>query len=63
MATVVADTSPLIALHQLGQLSLLQRIFGEIHVPPTVAREIIRRGFRLSPAIREKVLADAGESA
>jgi predicted nucleic acid-binding protein len=63
MATVVADTSPLIALHQLGQLSLLQRIFGEIHVPPAVAREIIRRGFRLSPAIREKVLADAGESA
>ena len=25
--------------------------------------EIIRRGFRLSPAIREKVLVDAGESA
>ena len=41
MATVVADTSPLIALHQLGQLSLLQRIFGEIHVPPAVARELI----------------------
>jgi len=41
MATVVADTSPLIALDQLGQLSLLQRIFGEIHVPPAVARELI----------------------
>jgi predicted nucleic acid-binding protein len=155
MAAVVADTSPLIALHQLGQISLLQRIFGEIYVPPAVARElspgmpelpawivvrplaqpiaseilraslgpgesealslvlevkaelvivderparrlalnlglpvagtagillrakrlgfipevrplldeIIRRGFRLSPAIRERVLADAGETA
>jgi predicted nucleic acid-binding protein len=154
MAAVVADTSPLIALHQLGHLSLLQRIFGEVYVPPAVARElspgmpelsswivvrpltqpiaseilraslgagesealslvlevraelvivderparrlalnlgipvagtvgvllrakqlgfipevrplldeIIRRGFRLSPAIREKVLADAGEA-
>jgi predicted nucleic acid-binding protein len=41
MAAVVADTSPLIALDQLGQLSLLQRIFGEIHVPPAVARELI----------------------
>ena len=41
MATVVADTSPLIALDQLGQLSLLQRIFGEIHVPPAVAGELI----------------------
>jgi predicted nucleic acid-binding protein len=155
MAAVVADTSPIIALHQLGQLSLLQRIFGEIYVPPAVARElspgmpelpswivvrplaqpiasdilraslgagesealslvlevkaelvivddrparrlalnlglpvvgtagillrakrlgfipevrplldeVVRRGFRLSPAIREKVLADAGETA
>jgi uncharacterized protein len=40
MAAVVADTSPLIAVHQLGQLSLLQRIFGEIYVPPAVAREV-----------------------
>jgi len=40
MAAVVADTSPLIALHQLGRLSLLQRIFGEIYIPPAVAREL-----------------------
>jgi hypothetical protein len=40
MAAVVGDTSPLIALHQLGRLSLLERIFGEIHVPPAVAREL-----------------------
>ena len=40
MAAVVADTSPLIALHQLGRLSLLQRILGEIYIPPAVAREL-----------------------
>jgi predicted nucleic acid-binding protein len=40
MAAVVADTSPLIALHQLGRLALLQRTFKEIHVPRAVAREL-----------------------
>ena len=30
MAAVVADTSPLIALQQIGQLSLLERLFGEV---------------------------------
>jgi len=49
MAAVVADTSPLIALHQLGRLSPLLRIFEEVYVPPAVARE-------LSPGID-----DAGE--
>lgn len=39
MATVVADASPLIALHQIGQLSLLSRLFGEVMVPPAVAHE------------------------
>ncbi len=39
MAAIVADTSPLIALQQIGQLSLLQKLFGEILVPPAVARE------------------------
>jgi hypothetical protein len=37
---VVADASPLIALHQVGELRLLQALFAEIHVPPAVAREI-----------------------
>lgn len=39
MAAVVADTSPLVAFHQIGQLQLLERLFGEILVPPAVARE------------------------
>ncbi len=49
MAPVVADTSPLIALHQAGQLSLLQRLFGQIHIPPAVAQEL-RPGMPEPPA-------------
>jgi hypothetical protein len=39
-ATVVADASALIAFQQIGQLSLLQKVFMEVIVPPAVAREI-----------------------
>jgi predicted nucleic acid-binding protein len=37
---VVADASPLIAFHQIGQLPLLQALFTKVLVPPAVAREI-----------------------
>ena len=40
MAEVVADASVLIALTQIGQLSLLQRLFGEIVIPSAVADEV-----------------------
>jgi Tol biopolymer transport system component len=36
---VVSDASPLIALHQIGQLGLLGSIFGSVLIPPAVARE------------------------
>src|SRR4029077_13768574 len=39
MAAVVADTSPLIALHQIEHLSVLKSLFVEVHIPPAVARE------------------------
>jgi uncharacterized protein len=39
-AVVVADASVLIALDQIGQLSLLQKLFGVLLVPPAVTREV-----------------------
>ncbi len=41
MARVVADTSPLVALQQIGQLGLLGTIFGTVLVPPAVAAEAL----------------------
>ncbi len=37
---VVSDASPLIALEQIGRLSLLERLFAEVVVPPAVEREV-----------------------
>ena len=47
MAIVVSDTSPIRALYHLGQLSLLETLFGEMIVPPAVAAELAapRRAF------------------
>jgi predicted AAA+ superfamily ATPase len=39
MAAVVADTSPLIALIQIGHLSILKSLFVEVQIPPAVALE------------------------
>jgi predicted nucleic acid-binding protein len=39
MAAVVADASPLIALHQIDHLELLERLFAQVEIPPAVARE------------------------
>jgi predicted nucleic acid-binding protein len=45
MSIVVSDTSPIRALHFIGQIHLLHRIFGGVlvpplHFPPVVAREL-----------------------
>ena len=40
MTLVVSDASPLIALQQIAELQLLQGLFGEVVIPPAVAREI-----------------------
>lgn len=38
--TVVSNASPLIALHQIGQLHILPRLFERIEIPVAVAQEI-----------------------
>ena len=40
MAGVIADASPLIALDQIGQISLIEHLFGQILIPAAVAREV-----------------------
>jgi predicted nucleic acid-binding protein len=40
MAGVIADTSPLIALHQIGQISLIKHLFDRVLIPSAVAREV-----------------------
>ncbi|MCX7014269.1 MAG: DUF3368 domain-containing protein [Candidatus Sumerlaeota bacterium] len=37
---VVSDSSPLIALHQVGQMGILRGLFETVFVPSAVAREI-----------------------
>jgi len=37
---VVSDASPLIALQQIDELKLLRGLFGEVIIPPAVAREV-----------------------
>lgn len=40
MATVVADASVLIALSEIGRLSLLKDLFRQVLIPPAVLREV-----------------------
>jgi predicted nucleic acid-binding protein len=39
---VVADTSPLVALINIGEIELLPRLFGTVLVPPAVVEELLR---------------------
>ena len=41
---VVADTGPLIALSKIGQLPLLQRLFGTVFIPLAVHDELVLQG-------------------
>jgi len=38
----VSNTSPLFYLHRLGQLELLPQLYGAVHVPTEVFRELER---------------------
>lgn len=37
---VISNTSPLIGLERIGQLQLIQQLFGVVVVPPAVVREV-----------------------
>lgn len=62
MTLVVSDASPLIALHQIDELKLLQGLFGEVVIPPAVAREVTP-GVPLPPWVKTRTLQQpmAGE--
>jgi predicted nucleic acid-binding protein len=38
--TVVSNTTPLIALAEIGRLDLLRLLFGNLVIPPAVQREV-----------------------
>jgi hypothetical protein len=41
---VVANAGPLIALAQIGQFELLQKLYGQIRIPVAVQREVVSSG-------------------
>jgi predicted nucleic acid-binding protein len=73
VTVVVSDASPLIALHKIGHLALLEALFGAVVIPPAVKGEVTP-GVTLPAWIEERPLAqpaaaqvlrgvlDAGES-
>ena len=40
---VVSDTGPLIALAKIEKLSLLERLFEQVLIPPAVYRELLAK--------------------
>ena len=38
---VISDTTPLISLMKIGQLNLLNHLFGEVQIPSAVFEELI----------------------
>ncbi len=42
--TVVANAGPLIALAQIGHFDLLRSLYGRVHIPPAVRREVVIMG-------------------
>ena len=53
---VVADASVLIALAQIGQLSLLERLYAEVVIPSAVQGEVAPSMPKLPPWIRTQTL-------
>lgn len=47
---IISNTSPLLYLHQVGHLDLLQRLYGQIQIPQAVEEEL-RDGARRGIAV------------
>ncbi len=65
---VVSNTSPLIGLSNIGEFEILREVFGEVFVPPAVARATEEQAERFAatkpvevPAQVEKVTVSAEE--
>ena len=41
---VVANTTPIIGLSLIGQLELLQKLYGKVNIPPAVQTEVLAGG-------------------
>jgi len=39
--TIVVNTTPIISLALIGQLELLQHLYGEVVIPPAVKAEVL----------------------
>lgn len=48
--SVVSNASPLIGLARIGELELLQQLYGELVIPEAVAREVVLEGAGLPAA-------------
>jgi predicted nucleic acid-binding protein len=73
---IIANATPLIYLHRIGQLELLHQLFTQVTIPEAVARELqmglittvkapldamIAAGLWIAPALYEQVLHKLGE--
>lgn len=59
---VVSDTSPITNLVDVGRINLLCELFGEVVIPPAVARELERGGVELPEFVEIRNLRDPAEA-
>jgi predicted nucleic acid-binding protein len=61
MRKVMTNTTPLIALSNINQLELLQKLYGTIIILQAVMDDLIRDGLFISDVVQRYVLKEAGE--
>lgn len=55
MKLAVSNTSPLIFLHKIGRLDLLNELYGHIVVPSGVLDEVVARNSEQAEALRARI--------